>query len=150
MNFYNQLINQLFDKNDQRKLLAIDNKVYDATQFSKKHPGGELIISDYIGEDAIVCLDHIFYLVLFKFNGFNEIIKFKDAFMAFHDGNIKLGKQKKGSLPYHLQQNYFFLIVPPFLIPVFNNISICRYLHVIKNYKVCFHLNYFNFKDLIY
>ena len=43
-------------KTDQRKLLVIDNKVYDVTQFSKKHPGGQRILSDHLREDATVCL----------------------------------------------------------------------------------------------
>jgi len=47
-------------KNDQRKLLVIDNKVYDVTQFSKKHPGGQRLMSDHLREDATVCSSSFF------------------------------------------------------------------------------------------
>lgn len=34
--------------------LVIDRKVYDATKFSKRHPGGSRVISHYAGQDATV------------------------------------------------------------------------------------------------
>jgi cytochrome b involved in lipid metabolism len=39
-------------KGDSRKLLVIDEIVYDVTEFRDKHPGGGEILDDYIGDDA--------------------------------------------------------------------------------------------------
>lgn len=35
--------------------LVIDGKVYNVTNFMKKHPGGARVISSYGGQDATVC-----------------------------------------------------------------------------------------------
>lgn len=32
----------------------VDRKVYDVSQFSKRHPGGSRVISHYAGQDATV------------------------------------------------------------------------------------------------
>lgn len=55
-------------KNDQRKLLVIDNKVYDVTQFIKKHPGGQRLMSDHLREDATVGLSSLLILIANKIN----------------------------------------------------------------------------------
>jgi cytochrome b involved in lipid metabolism len=34
--------------------IVIDDFVYDVTNFSKKHPGGPIIIKNHIGQDASV------------------------------------------------------------------------------------------------
>lgn len=34
--------------------LVVDRKVYDVSQFSKRHPGGSRVISHYAGQDATV------------------------------------------------------------------------------------------------
>lgn len=40
------------NRNDQ--WLVIDRKVYNITQWAKRHPGGLRVISHYAGEDATV------------------------------------------------------------------------------------------------
>jgi cytochrome b involved in lipid metabolism len=39
-------------KSDSRKLLIIDEVVYDVTEFRDKHPGGGELLDEYIGGDA--------------------------------------------------------------------------------------------------
>lgn len=34
--------------------LVVDRKVYDVSEFSKRHPGGSRVISHYAGQDATV------------------------------------------------------------------------------------------------
>lgn len=38
----------------QEQWLVIDRKVYDVSEFSKRHPGGSRVISHYAGQDATV------------------------------------------------------------------------------------------------
>lgn len=38
------------------KWIVIKNKVYDITNFARKHPGGARIISHYAGQDATVSI----------------------------------------------------------------------------------------------
>ncbi|NWR54429.1 FADS1 desaturase, partial [Bucorvus abyssinicus] len=54
--------------------LVIDRKVYDATKFSKRHPGGSRVISHYAGQDAT------------------------DAFVAFHSNKSLVKKHLKSLL----------------------------------------------------
>lgn len=42
------------DRND--RWIVIDRYVYDVTNWARKHPGGEKIISGYAGQDASVIL----------------------------------------------------------------------------------------------
>lgn len=39
---------------DNKKWIVIDNFVYDVSRFSKKHPGGERVMLNHIGQDASV------------------------------------------------------------------------------------------------
>ncbi len=39
---------------DNKKWIVIDGKVYDVSKFSKKHPGGERLMMNHIGQDASV------------------------------------------------------------------------------------------------
>ena len=39
---------------DDAKWIVIDGKIYDVSSFMKRHPGGENIMSSYIGQDATV------------------------------------------------------------------------------------------------
>lgn len=49
-------------RNDQ--WLVIDRKVYNVTQWAKRHPGGFRVISHYAGEDATVT-SYIFFKDIF-------------------------------------------------------------------------------------
>ena len=40
----------------QNKWIVIDNIVYDVSNFSRKHPGGERLMLNHIGQDATVKL----------------------------------------------------------------------------------------------
>jgi hypothetical protein len=108
-------------KTDQRKLLVIDYKIYDVSQFIKKHPGGQRIMSDHLREDATVCLllFYIFLLVL----GLVKIFHFKDAFVAFHNDKPKVAKYMKpleiGELV-HEQRDRMDVIFPCFFLHAFS------------------------------
>ena len=44
-------------KND-KNWIVINEKVYDVTNFIKKHPGGERLMSNHIGQDVSVSKQH--------------------------------------------------------------------------------------------
>jgi fatty acid desaturase 2 (delta-6 desaturase) len=48
----------------------------------------------------------------------------------------EIGEKKKGTLPYNLQHLYFFMVIPPLLLPVYFNIENVIYLYKRKNIKV--------------
>lgn len=69
--------------------LVIDRKVYNITQWAKRHPGGIRVISHYAGENATVTFyrDCKTHLANFKKNFFiypPNFCFFQEAFTAFH------------------------------------------------------------------
>lgn len=56
---------------DNKKWIVINGKVYDITNFSRKHPGGERLMMNHVGQDA------------------------SDAFTAFHTDMKKVNKYMK-------------------------------------------------------
>lgn len=47
-----------FSKHNSREdqWILINGKVYDVTNFAKRHPGGAKILNHFAGEDATVCI----------------------------------------------------------------------------------------------
>ncbi|CAF0769788.1 unnamed protein product [Brachionus calyciflorus] len=60
-----------WDEIKQNKWIVIDNIVYDVTNFSRRHPGGERLMLNHIGQDVT------------------------DAFSCFHNDMNKVGKYMK-------------------------------------------------------
>jgi len=52
---------------DNKKWIVIDGKVYDVSKFSKRHPGGERLMMNHIGQDASVRLFTYFLFEFFHF-----------------------------------------------------------------------------------
>ncbi len=55
----------------------------------------------------------------------------------------ELGEKKLGKLPYQYQQNYFFMLIPPLLLPVYFNFENIYFLSKKKNYTVINDDNFF-------
>lgn len=49
------------NRNDQ--WLVVKRKVYNVTNWAKRHPGGFRVINHYAGEDATVSIFHLFMVV---------------------------------------------------------------------------------------
>jgi cytochrome b involved in lipid metabolism len=43
---------ELLQAQKDQKLLIIDNKVYDVTEFHQEHPGGSQVLLTHVGKDA--------------------------------------------------------------------------------------------------
>ena len=43
-----------------KKWIGIQKDVYDVSQFRYKHPGGERLIKNQLGQDSTVCFLHIY------------------------------------------------------------------------------------------
>ncbi|RXM36216.1 Fatty acid desaturase 1 [Acipenser ruthenus] len=117
----------------EEKWLVIDRKVYNISEFCKRHPGGVRVISHYAGQDATAqagWLQHDFgHLSVFGTSRWNHVVhKFVIGHLKHHakpncfrkdpDINmhpllfalgktlaIELGVQKKKHMPYQHQHN---------------------------------------------
>ncbi|KAM3854418.1 acyl-CoA (8-3)-desaturase-like isoform 3-T3 [Vipera latastei] len=100
--------------------LVIDRKVYDISQFHKRHPGGSRVISHYAGQDATdpftaFHLDKNLVRTYLKALFIGELAADQPSF----EPNKNLGIKKKKFMPYNHQHKYFFLLGPPALVPFY-------------------------------
>uniref|UniRef100_A0A4W5M1V1 Fatty acid desaturase 2 n=1 Tax=Hucho hucho TaxID=62062 RepID=A0A4W5M1V1_9TELE len=172
--------------------LVIDRKVYNITQWAKRHPGGIRVISHFAGEDATVSsltmevvdemfcaiprLLKIFNAIQHSFHGLQLLLNAsKPKCMLFNRSlpaparltNIttldvllckihltpclcllQYGIKKLKYMPYHHQHQYFFLIGPPLIVPVFFNIQIFRTMFSQRDWvdlawSISFYLRFF-------
>uniref|UniRef100_A0AAQ5ZJB4 Cytochrome b5 heme-binding domain-containing protein n=1 Tax=Amphiprion ocellaris TaxID=80972 RepID=A0AAQ5ZJB4_AMPOC len=115
-------------RNDQ--WLVIDRKVYNITQWAKRHPGGFRVISHYAGEDATGASanwwNHRHFQHHAKPNIFSKDpdVNMLHVFVLGATQPVEYGIKKIKYMPYHRQHQYFFLVGPPLLIPVYFHIQI--------------------------
>uniref|UniRef100_A0A8D1PUY8 Acyl-CoA 6-desaturase n=2 Tax=Sus scrofa TaxID=9823 RepID=A0A8D1PUY8_PIG len=122
------------------KWLVIDRKVYNVTKWSSRHPGGHRVISHYAGEDATGASanwwNHRHFQHHAKPNIFSKDpdVNMLHVFVLGERQPVEYGKKKLKYLPYNHQHEYFFLIGPPVLIPLYFQYQIIMTMIVRKDW----------------
>uniref|UniRef100_A0A6Q2Y8Y7 Cytochrome b5 heme-binding domain-containing protein n=1 Tax=Esox lucius TaxID=8010 RepID=A0A6Q2Y8Y7_ESOLU len=134
--------------------LVIDRKVYNVTQWVKRHPGGIRVISHYAGEDATGASanwwNHRHFQHHAKPNVFckDPDVNMLHLFVLGDSQPVEYGIKKLKYMPYNHQHKYFFLIGPPLLIPLYFQIEIMRTMVTRRDWvdlawSMTFYLRYF-------